>query len=626
MARPACAGKSGGCRWHFPVFFVLLLISTLGRAAEPRPSPQQLTQQQGLASSPAWLALLHTDGENSHIEDPRFLLSLPRFSAEEELRRTIDLLLSRAPPDAATRAAICRFPARYHWLAIQLGVTDAIDVVAECPDIKEFFERSPAQQVSLVYASENLASASSLMGHVLLKLSGVDPGGTLREHAISYFTDIRGFNVPKILFDSLVTGKPGYYTLSPYREKTDFYLGRERRNVWEYRLKLNPQQRHLLLLHLVELRSVQLRYFFDSHNCATLTADLIGLVEPAVRKPQPFWTSPLDVVKEVRQAGIVENVSVVASSNWQIRMLEESLPPESVRAVRGAVMRDASYQPAQEMTVSTAYLGLQLANAYADQRQEQGHLSAETHRQIVLAQDAVLADRYRDLQIDLSQYKSPERGPQDSQVRAGLVWQDGRTALQLGILPAAHRLEDDNRQQFGESELRLADLSLRVEPDDGNLELDDFQLYSMTSLIPFNAVSGGLSGRFRLGVERQRDSSLRSKLVANVAGGIGVAASPNRSVLLYGLAGAGVAAGEAVGYGYLEPELGMILRPMAPTKTLFNVKLAYNQLGQSDTLMVATFRQALFVKSDYLVLAGVDRQIGAHAAETVWQLSLRRYF
>ncbi|WP_459782668.1 lipoprotein N-acyltransferase Lnb domain-containing protein, partial [Photobacterium sp. R1] len=77
-----------------------------------------------------------------------------------------------------------------------------------------------AKTISLAYASENLMSPSSFMGHTFIKLSEneTDPG-----HAVSFFTEVDGFNLPKIMFDSLVVGKEGYFIVSPYQESLNFY-------------------------------------------------------------------------------------------------------------------------------------------------------------------------------------------------------------------------------------------------------------------------------------------------------------------------------------------------------------------------------------------------------------------
>ena len=600
----------------------MLLFHGLALAKGPGTiAPDRL---QELSKHPVWQALLHSTGDRSPISDPKFLLSLPAFSPERELALTVDRLFpdSGSPP----LEVLCRFPARYHWLSQQLRIAAPVDPVDICPDVREFFARAPAERISLVYASENFVSASSMMGHVLLKLSGEDAQGQVREHAISYFTEIRGFNVPRILFESLVTGKPGYYTLSPYGEKRKFYLEREGRNVWTYSLRLDAEQKQLLRLHLVELRPVKLRYFFDSHNCATLTADLIGLIAPTVRTPQPLWTSPLDVVRNVNEAGLAEEKSIDPSTSWQQRMLEEGLLPSEIAAARQRLRQGEPYEPPADANPRSGYLSLRLAETYAEYFELAGELRPEARRRIGERHARLLAERYPDLQIDLSNYKTPERSPQDSQLRIGWSGGDGRSGLGIGFLPAAWRLEDDHRQQFGETELRLADTSLRLEADTGHVELEEFQLYSMTSLIPFHPFTGGLSGRFRLGIEPHWDQRLRRQLAANLSGGLGLTTTLTRSLWLYGLAGGGIAAAEGAAYGYLEPEIGLVFRPAAPIKTRLSARLLQNQFGQSATIWVLAGQQTVLLGQQHALVAGLERRISASADETVWQLSMRRYF
>ncbi|MDX1453513.1 MAG: DUF4105 domain-containing protein, partial [Oleiphilaceae bacterium] len=159
------------------------------------------------------------------------------------------------------------------WLSYRLSVPLP---QANCPELEEFRHRAPVDSVILAYSSENLMQASSMMGHVFLKLEGRDSGGVMRAHSVSYFTEIQGINVPKIIFDSLVVGKQGFFALTPYSEKLHYYLAGEQRNVWEYQLKATPQQLALLHDHLWELKQTRFTYFFDDYNCATLLSYLLA--------------------------------------------------------------------------------------------------------------------------------------------------------------------------------------------------------------------------------------------------------------------------------------------------------------------------------------------------------------
>lgn len=602
---------------------ILLGSTALPRLASAAPA---LTAEraQALAAAPVWRALLHLHGDESVVADPDFLLGPAAFSPEQELRASIQYLFEDTPAEQR-HARICRFPARYAWLAAQLPADEALDPASLCPDIAEFFARAPGDRISLVFASEKLGSASSMMGHVLLKLSGADPQGRPVAHAISYFTNIEGINVPRILFESLVTGKPGYYTLSPYREKEEFYLGREGRNVWEYELEMSPEQRRLLQLHLYELRRIRLTYFFHRHNCATLTADLLSLLDPAVAQQGVLWTSPADVVKGVHAAGLVRGTRAVLASRWRIRMLEQALPTPLQDWAHQAPVQPQPWK-ADTADSSEGFLLLQLQQARADLERERGRMSTGTHRQLSAQLTAIQQQEHAQAHIDLSGFKAPHRTPQDSQLRVGLARQAGRNWLRLGFLPTAHRLEDDHRQQFDQSELRLADLSLDLDPARGALRLDEFQLYSMATLLPWNAMAGGWSGRFRLGVETHRDAALREYTATNIAGGLGLGFALSRDVLAYGLLGGGLAAVEGRTYGYAEPEAGLIVEEIGAMKTLLSARWNYNQLGSGQGLSAVRLTQIKPFGTRYALVAEVEGSFGGRARQYDGQIALKRYF
>ena len=64
--------------------------------------------------------------------------------------------------------------------------------------------------------------------------------------------------------------------------------------------------------------------------------------------------------------------------------------------------------------------------------------------------------------IDISKYKSPNKIPSERQLSAGYVNLNREKYMKLSFLPASHLLNDYNREYFGESELKIASLSILV--------------------------------------------------------------------------------------------------------------------------------------------------------------------
>ncbi len=609
-----------------PFLFVLGLALSLclPSHANELSSWQAQARQQQLASQPGWQALLHLRGKHSLIEDPQFILSHADFSVERELERTLALFFSGSAE--ARAAALCRYPARYVWLTRALQKPDAQDPVARCPAIAEFFDKAPAQRIDLIYASENLSSPSSMMGHVLLKLSGTTTSGSEASHAVSYFTQIGGINLPRILFESLVTGKPGYYTLSPYREKEDFYRLREQRNVWMYPLQLDEAQRKLLRLHLWELKDARLSYYFHRYNCATLTRFLLAIADPALLKDQGMWTTPLDAVRALQSSRLLGVVETLPSDRWLVEALSQQLPPDLVREVNAAVRNGEAWAPSPRFALRERYLGTELARALAAYLGARGLPASAAAQQAEQASIQALQRDFAEERLDLSQCKSPLRRPQDSQWRAGVLRSTGENLVQLGFLPTSHRLEDSNRQSFSESALQLGDITLTLNPQNGQLELQDFQLYAMTSLSPANTLTGGWSGRVRLGVEQHRDAGLKTQLAANASGAIGLTARLSNDVFIYALLGAGTGYAEGGAYVYGEPELGIMVNEVWQMKSLLRARTLIHQLGADTPVHELAWTQTKALDDRTLLVADYAHTSGALRRTQRWGLYLKRYF
>jgi len=213
-----------------------------------------------------WLSLLHIKNGTPTITDPAFILTQDDFSPELEWQATLRLF-------AQQPQAICRFPARYRLLQ-QSGAS--LPEFPDCPEYRVFLQRVPVDQVSVIYASENLTSPSSMLGHAMLAAEGVRDDGFYARHSVSFFTVLDSINPIKVLWETLIKGKEGFFLVKPLRAHFEFYNLAEQRNVWRYELDLDAGQRALLQDHLWELRSVNMDYFFHTQNCATVNNWRLG--------------------------------------------------------------------------------------------------------------------------------------------------------------------------------------------------------------------------------------------------------------------------------------------------------------------------------------------------------------
>lgn len=569
-----------------------------------------------LENSPVWKSLLHLSGGKPHVLDPSFLLTSDNFSLRSELLATINAFYS----DESAQF-LCRFPSRYLFLQQHIELPPLN--LDSCQDLMVFMHKAPAEKIALIYASENISQPSSMMGHLFLKISGENENGKHVEHAISFYTDAQTINIPKLMYDSMIKGKKGYFTLSPYAEKVELYLHNEQRNLWEYELSLSDFQRQLIQLHLYELKQTEFKYFFQSYNCATVISFVASLAIPELREPDSLWVTPLDVVKKVDAFGSVQKKYIQASDRWSLRMLHEQLPESTAVAIKQSIDNQSNYLPVNP-SPDVQFLIEKTERHYNNFRFEKGF---ESHEDWLFNSSSIEKGSVDDmLFLNLSEYKNPLKTPQDSQVYLGGVSIAGESYLRMGIVPASHKLEDDNRQYFSETGLSLAAISLLTNVRTGDTQLEKFELYSVESLAPYDLFTGGISGRFAIGIEPQFEQDLDSISAGFVRGALGYTYALTTDVDVYGMVGVGVGHAASTTYLYASPEIGIVVREVFDMKSILSFRENYNQLGSRNWVNCIEFTQTKYISNNFAVFFHANRNKSDIMTVNSYDLTLKKYF
>lgn len=570
-----------------------------------------VSRESGLANDPVWAALLHVDRGHANIKDPAFLLSAPDFSLQHELEASLTQIYATTP------SKLCQFPARYLWLQQRLNLPKlALD---SCPELTEFSQLAPAEKIDLVFASENLAQAASMMGHVFLKLSGNRPDGHAVEHAISFYTDAGTINLPKLFFDSMVVGKTGYFTLSPYHEKLQQYLRDEQRSIWEYELRVDEQQARLIQAHLLELKQAKLVYFFQDYNCATVVDFIVALARNQALEQHGFWLTPKDVVKRAYAANLVEKSKLISPPRWLVRVLSDQLSSQDVLEVQNLVMSESWPESVTGHERNARdYLKLELAKAFQAYRLDTGVVSAASARNYQTKLTTYARSQFPAQRLSVDQSTNPVETPQDSQLELGMVHKRGANYVKLGLTPASHHLDDDNRRYLGESELLLFDVSVLKKIDGRELSLDKLVIYGTKSLSPYDSMTGGWSGAIRLGVETQDRQRNLSQKMTFVEGGVGATKRYFNDLDVYALLNAGLGAKNGGGQVYIQPEFGVIVREVADMKTVFSLSHRQTLMGKADKLVRYRLSQSKFLTPQLSLHVRID---GTQSAG-VWYRSI----
>ncbi|WMC10723.1 DUF4105 domain-containing protein [Oceanimonas pelagia] len=555
-------------------------------------------------------ALFHFQNGKPKITDPAFLLSGSERDLQAEFESNLNVYMNMEQ-----RADyLCRFPARSLWISRLLG--EEVPGFEHCEELYEYIQRVPADDISLVYASENLLSPSSFMGHSFIKMKDQEDR---RAHAVSYFTEVEGFNLPAIMFEALVTGKEGYFIVSPYEEAKRYYKDIEGRNVYEYSLALNDFDRELIRLHLWELKDKQIDYYFHTNNCATLTLDILALAKPVLLQHGEEWLSPLDVVKYVNDHGMVEKVSISPSLGWKVRAFGEGLDYQEKEALRQKLVDHGRLEPLSSVEDL-------LQHEYRHALNDWLYFEKRIDRELYERNRAEIIRHDRDYQhflLDLSDYKNPVHRAADSQFMIGARLREANANLLVSWLPASHLTVDDNRNAFSESTLQVLKSTLGIDKE--HLYLDEVVLYGIESYIPRDEVIGGLSGRFRLLWERGGYDSYSTNRRFHVDAALGVANSSREGALSYATLGSGLSAN---GHGmWLSPqfELGSFLYLANNSKLNLKYRMVFNELNQGDVINNVEVVNTYHLGS-YALDVGLSYAGNQHFSEPQALFNIRRFY
>ncbi len=548
-------------------FFIILCLYCVTSSAQPKPSTIKPLEIQRIANHKQWHALLHLNNNQLMINDPTFILSLDNFSPENELLATLD-----AFRNASIKS--CKFIARHQFLSEQLeNPLPAIN----CPGYSTFKNRAPLDDISVLYASENLTQPSSMMGHTMLAISGMNQQGIKAEHAVSFFTELDNINLVNIFWETLYKGKPGYFTVQPIQKALNFYLVTEQRNIWRYRLRLDAGQKSLLHKHLWELKFAQMDYLFHRHNCATLSLHILKVAAPYLAKNNDIFVSPIDVAKAVSRKNLIVETLIYPSSKWKIRMLSEFVDEKVIRNIS----QGKNPKSPNDSAVKN-YLNTTLSNTYAQFQYEQGDIEDKEWftKKANFSLNQQNTSRYK---IDIENYQSPLKTPDDSHLAFGYIDNSDNQWLTIGWLPASHDIADQNSEYFGENELKLNEVVLNMNTQSGEINLQRWQLYSAKSLIPYDTLTGGVSGDFNMGFDQILNKQHESNLGLLIYGGIGKTYKMDQDLSFYYLANIGSTIGISESYAFIEPEVGAYLYELWDMKTLFSLKHKFNSSQYEQT-------------------------------------------
>ncbi len=342
--------------WPCACFFCLAVSAPAATFEELWPR----VEEKRLWNEPVWRTLGHYHRTlwgpvASRIDDPAFFLH-PRGKGNPrlELQATLRAFTDTNRVEAA-RSVGCRFPARRRWLLEQLDLPDAAFAEPDCPEYHQTLAILKPESVTAVYPSAYLNSPASMFGHLLLVIDR-EGRDRLLSKAVNYAAVVGDSFGPLYALKGIFGLYDGFFAVLPYYDKVEEYSAVNRRDIWEYPLRLDADEVDRLLRHVWELQGLRSRYFFFKENCAF---NLLFAVDAA--RSQDDLTGgfrpsaiPMGLLRELTRSGLTGEAIYRPSKSTQLRHLAGLLDPEDVELARSIARAEAPATGENPLVLSLA--------------------------------------------------------------------------------------------------------------------------------------------------------------------------------------------------------------------------------------------------------------------------------
>ncbi len=529
------------------LFFLLFPFASLVSLAGPLKSLQNEAIEQKLWLLPEWINLLHyypnrstSSGYLSQVDDGRFFNALDGVgNPREEMLATLAGFYQEEPRTDAH--PLCRFPARFKWLAAQLAIEEATLPKVVCDEYRQWREVVQAQQVSLIFPTYHLNSPSSMFGHTLLRLDRTSGSNNSKwlSFAVNFGANVQtSDNSLSYAIKGLTGGYPGIFIVTPYYNKIREYNRIEKRDIWEYRLNLTPQEVERMVTHLWELKEINFDYYFFDENCSYRLLELLEVARPGLELTDAFDITaiPIDTVKAIEAAGLIDEVTFRPSQISELKALLAELSFEELDYFEKLVLDMSVTEDEGFVTLSEDRQRKVIDAAYRYLR----------YQQVNKVRDDMIAKHSHALLRLLNEYPAsreavavaepvrPEKGHHSRRVSVGVGERDEQIYQEISIRMAFHSLEDNEHGFLRGAHINMMNLQVRANNETDKIKLYRFDVIDIFSLTPRTRFFKPVSWRVYTGLERQMTDG-SDRLVPHVSAAGGPAYELFDGVTLYAL-------------------------------------------------------------------------------------------
>ena len=483
-----------------------------------------------LAQERQWLDLLHYhqiglfSTFESQADDPRFFFAeTGKIDPYAELLATLNAFEAS---DYAADSALCRFPARLHWLQSKGYLLDKD--IENCTTFQDWYTKIDAKSLTLAFPAAYLNSPSSMYGHTFIRINRKQGNNPLLDYSINYAANADPTDNELVFsYKGLTGGYPGVFSVLPYYQKIKEYSFLEARDVWEYDLALTDEEVAQFVRHTWEIQNTHFDYYFFTENCSYHLLTLLDAASPRLRLSEAFTVSaiPADTVRVIEQAGIVADTHFRPSTmSLMTHMLENTSDAVQTTAraiveedldIVSSIQHKSSLEQAQTLDLAYQYSRYLSVRKKQDQKKQSqkaiGILSARSK----IPENQVFSDYPRPAYRD-------DQGHNSSRIEASFGYFNELPYTQIGIRAAYHDRLDNLPGYLKGAKLEMFHAQFRHrETADGkhSNEIERIGLIDIASYSPRNAFLSPISWEVSTGLKRP--DSERDELLPFLSAGWG---------------------------------------------------------------------------------------------------------
>ena len=531
----------------FPLCLLLFLpvvpLNASNQSTKYLDSLLALAREKQIHKNRYWHILLHYEkgifGTASLIDDPDFFLSHKgKYDPKAELEASIKTFFRQGVKN--DDFPICRYIARYTWLQEALNINKSRVALFKCDKTEQINPKSAA----LIFPTYYMNNPASMFGHTLVNIE-TDFSNKLLTKSVNYSAFTKETNGFLFAIKGLFGFYEGYYSVLPYYKKIQQYSDISQRDIWEYRLNLSKPELEKMVRHIRELENIHADYFFLDENCSYSLLYLLEAAKPSNRLTNKFhgWTLPIDTIKAVEKAGMIESVefrpSKVSRIRHKISLLDKNCQQVAFEILNGTKNPEAVFE--LDIGRKERIVIIDLVVDYNGYQYARKKMTKSKYQRTLLS-----ALKLRSKLGRLEEPYSPPHPPRPDRVHhsklidAGFGINMDESFIEIGVRPAFSDLLDTDYGYHQGVQIKFGDMRFRHYISENKFVLDSLGIIDIVSISPRNRFFKPLSWKVHTGVYREIMADGKESPIYRLGTGGGLAYYNNRMGL---------------GYLFLEPEL-----------------------------------------------------------------------